>query len=86
MLRYFGLVVLGGGLVAAYWFYVAWKHRPSPPPPPSTAKSSPKAIGIGARAVRQLDLLLNEPLLISNDKWRQESKNLVDEYYGTGEK
>lgn len=84
MIRYFGLlVVIAIVVVAGYVIFIrsagqstAQNNKPSINP------NSPKAIGTGSKAILQLDRILHEPMLISSDEWKDESKQLVDEWYG----
>jgi hypothetical protein len=83
ILRYGGLIILillVIGFAYAIFIYDSKKKIESGNAP-VVNKNTPKAISNHAKAVRQLDTILNDPYFGTSDEWREESQEIVQEYY-----
>ena len=66
-------------IVAGILAYIVWSNRPERQVP-AVNDTTPKKIA--TRAVRQLDKITTDPMLISSYEWNQESKKILNEWYG----
>lgn len=83
MLRYFGVLFFIAFLVVAGYFVFVYKagQTVGQTNGPSVNNSSPKAIALGARAIRLLVRLQTDKTLIGNDKWNDEMDDIIKEWY-----
>ncbi len=83
ILRYGGLILLI--LFCIGFFYAVFiydsKKKIESGNAPVVNKNTPKAISNHAKAIRQLDSILNDPYFGTSDKWKEESQDIVNEYY-----
>lgn len=78
VLRYFTIFIIIGLAVGAFlWFSGSrYKRESSKPIDPRI-----RADHMGGEAVRQLDLILNDPLLVGDDHWRFYSQEIVNRWH-----
>lgn len=83
MLRYFGFLFFFAFLLIAGYFIFVYKAGKTVGEAnrPSVNNSSPKAVALGARAIRLMVRLQTDKTLIGNDKWNEELDDIIKEWY-----